>query len=138
MRLQEILNEVQKLENEYMDDAKTLEIIKENYQESLEDSEEIITEGMSVADAKKALKKLEKSSKKVFEYVRDKFISGFTSGAAGAKEVEKMLKQKKYTKVGIDYLKLLDAAHKGKLLTKAKGDGKKFFSKVMKLVPEAA
>lgn len=141
MKLMEILKEVQLLESINADEDKLMTIIKENYEASDDDFynfEELLSEGVSISAAKKSIKKLEKKAKGKFAKIKSTLISGFMTGDVAP--VKKMLASKVNTKLAVDYLTLLKAAHGGekKLLSKADGKGKNFFKKVFGLVDSVA
>lgn len=145
MRLMEILKEVQLLESIEGNDKQLIDIIKENYKSSDDKSfniKEILAEaedeGLSIQAAKTAIKKLETTAKEKFAKIKSTLISGFMTGDIAP--VKKLLAAKANTKLAVDYLNLLKAAHGGetKLLSKSEGQGKTFFKKVFGLIDDVA
>lgn len=141
MKLMDILKEVQLLESINNDEEKLIKIMKENYESSADDSynfDELLSESVSIAGAKKSIKQLEKSAKEKFSKIKSAMISGFMSGDVAP--IKKLLASKPNTKLAVDYLQLLKAAHGGekKLMSKAEGKGKTFFKKVFGLVDKVA
>lgn len=140
MKLMEILEEVQLLESINNDEEKLIQTMKENYKSSPDEYnfDEFLSEGVSISAAKKSIKQLEKTAKEKFTKIKSAMISGFMSGDVAP--IKKLLASKPNTKLAVDYLQLLKAAHGGekKLMSKAEGKGKAFFKKVFGLVDKVA